>query len=129
MRRSEIMASRTPASFSHRTFHLAFYDVATAAFAPALAILTRGISDSQTSNLSSLTYWAISFLFTIALLAYCGIGAELRQYCAPSDVQKLFAASIGAVVLTLAAVFSIDRLEGVARAVPILHCAYLFFGF
>jgi lipopolysaccharide/colanic/teichoic acid biosynthesis glycosyltransferase len=121
------MASRIPASFSHRTLYLTSYDIATAAFAPALAILTRGVNESNADNLSSLNYWMASFFVTIALLAYCGIGAELRQYCAPNDVQKLLAASIGAVVLTVAVVFPINRLEGVARAVPFLHCAYLFY--
>jgi len=122
------MASRIPASFSHYSFRLASFDVATAALAPVLAILTRGMSESQASDLSSLTYWAISFPLTIAVLAYCGIGAELRQYCAPREVQKLLAASIGACILTVAVIFAMNRLEGVARAVPILHCAYLFFG-
>jgi lipopolysaccharide/colanic/teichoic acid biosynthesis glycosyltransferase len=127
-RQRSIMPSRIPASFSRGALHLTLYDAATAAAAPALAILTRGENDFPVDSLPVLTYWMVAFLLTIAVLTYSGVGAELRHYCAPTDVQKLLTASVGAVVLTVAIIFAINRVEGIARTVPFLHCAYLFAG-
>ncbi len=119
---------KVPSSCLRSVSRLALSDVAVALAAPVLAIALRDKNVFFRGDDAGLIYAAVGFAAGLAMLVYFRVGAQLSEYFAPHDVMQLVKVSLGSVALTAVLIFPVTRLEGIPRAIPLMHLGALFLG-
>ena len=118
-----------PSSRAGFGFRLSPIDVVCAVLAPPLALFLR---DAQVLSISgtptAVLYCALSFVFTlIAFLAF-RVGHGISRYFSVHDAVNIIGAVIAAGLTTTMVLFTLTRLEGVPRSIPVLQGLILAFG-
>ena len=103
------------------------HDIFWAAMAPLLAIYAReGFTLSPAELSGSNIYLVTSFACAVCIFPIFSMRHELWGYIALPDVVRIGGAVLINVIVVTFVVFIINRHEGVARTVPMLHLLFLF---
>jgi lipopolysaccharide/colanic/teichoic acid biosynthesis glycosyltransferase len=113
-----------------RRLDLVFFDVILAGAATLSALFLRDNLDVSQERLATLGPYLLSTLFvTAGVVPALGLNRSVWRFTAIVDCLKVLIAALGIVLGTLAIAFSINRLEGVARALPILQAILIALAF
>lgn len=115
------MRTSRPVSRDKANLRLGFSDAVIAFAAPVLAFALRSPEQLLGHGSVVLLYVGLSAVMTIAVMLHHRIGATMLRYFNGFDAFVILKASAISVIFTTAALFSVNRLDGVARALPIIH--------
>lgn len=96
-----------------------------AALSPYAALYVRGAQILYTNPDMAALYCLISFAFTIGSCLAFRVDRAIPRFFAVNDALNLIKAVVFGELLTAVLVFSITRLDGVPRSVPIVHAIIL----
>jgi lipopolysaccharide/colanic/teichoic acid biosynthesis glycosyltransferase len=102
---------------------LSAFDLICAFAAPLLAILVR--DETLFVREPVLLYWGVGFGVSVLTFVLFRSGAELTRYFSLEDGLRVAKVSIVVAALTAMIIFSLNRLEGVPRSVPLFHGIFL----
>jgi lipopolysaccharide/colanic/teichoic acid biosynthesis glycosyltransferase len=90
--------------------------------APAAALLVRDNFEISTGRLEAIApYTAISAIIAAVLFPSAGINRIIWRYTSLSDALRIAGAVALSIGLALCAAFALNRLEGVARSLPVIQ--------
>jgi lipopolysaccharide/colanic/teichoic acid biosynthesis glycosyltransferase len=120
------MAPRLPSSRGSFRFHLLPFDVLWAAAAPPLALYLRdaNILSAQGAEMAML-YCSLSFLFAIIGFWAFRVSDAIPRHFSVHDAIEILKATIAAALATTVVLFSLTRLEGIPRSIPVLQALLL----
>lgn len=101
-------------------------DLVAAALAPLLAHLIRKQEAFDLTNIMS--YWAASMLCSGTAFLLFGVGRSIWRYFSWRELMPLTTAVVTAVSSASFLAFTLDRMEAVSRAEPLLHGSLLLAG-
>ena len=107
---------------------LLFLDLLLIACATIFAVLLRDNLELRDPDLQAiLPYLVVTLLSGAVVFSITGVSWSVWRSSAQNDYLRLVVASVATVFITLAISFSITRLEGIARAVPVLQLMTMIF--
>jgi lipopolysaccharide/colanic/teichoic acid biosynthesis glycosyltransferase len=111
-----------PSSRASFRFHLSPIDVVWAALAPLLALYLRdALVLSVKGAPTAFLYCSLSFVCTlIAFLAF-RVSAGISRYFSVHDAVNVVSAVIAAGLTTTVVLFTLTRLEGIPRSIPVMQ--------
>ncbi len=90
--------------------------------APFVALLLRENFESSTAAIMAVQpYAGISVVVAALTFGVAGLNRDIWSYASLPEVLRILAATIVAILLSLAATFVFNRLEGVARSLPVIQ--------
>ena len=97
------------------------HDLSIAVMAFNLAFLLRNGIDLSGDNMRALQYATLAFILLAGVSFYtAGLHRRVWSYTSVADLAVIAKASTWAVLLLLVVLFSLDRLSGVPRSIPII---------
>jgi len=110
------------AGVSMRKLALLSADVLLVALATLFAFLLRYNLDlSFTHLISGEIYIAASFIASLIIIPTAGLNRSIWRFSSLPDYVRILGASAGIVFVTVAMAFAYNRLDGVARSLPIIQ--------
>ena len=107
---------------------LLFLDLLLIACATIFAVLLRDNLELRDPDLQAiLPYLVVTLLSGAVVFSIAGVSSSVWRSSAQNDYLRLVVASVATVLISLAISFSITRLEGIARAVPVLQLMTMIF--
>lgn len=104
-------------------------DVIVGAAAPFFALFIRDLSYFDREDLNAfLVYSAIATVATFLCLLHFRVTQILSRFFSIEDVRQILKAAAAAALITAGVVFSLVRLEGIPRSLPLLHFLFLAIG-
>ena len=98
------------------------FDLMIMAMAPPVAFLLRDNTYLRVNDVTNLLlYTGIAVASTWPFLQYFGVNRIASSYFSSADALKILKAVIAGVLLTTVIGFTVTRLEGVPRSLPIIH--------
>ena len=108
---------------------LLFLDVAIIVLATTLAVLLRDNFETRIIQFQGLLpYFTATALTSVIVLSLFGLDRAIWRMSSMLDYLVVSGAAVAIVMLTVGASFLINRLEGVARAMPILQALLMICG-
>ena len=105
-----------------RRLTLISIDLLLVAFATVLAVVLRGNFDTVQEALIILTpYMFISVGCAAIVFLVCGLDRTPWRYSSVADHLQIIVLTVLVVLLTLGVTFAVNRLEGVARTLPVMQ--------
>ena len=123
------MRLRPPSSRGSFRVRLSLFDGAWAVVSPLLAFYFRdGLIFSSEAFSSTLIYCAASIIFSLITFSAFRTHDGMTRYFSVHDAVDVTKAVAMATFLTYVAVFTLTRLDGVPRSIPIIHALILLTG-
>lgn len=126
---------RTAPPTSHNKFNIriAFFDLFWIIIAPFIALWMRGesyldVGDLPFSPSPTFQYALITILSTIMAFILLKVSEGISHHFSARDAFSLLLASCLSVMASITSVFTISRLDGVPRSVPLIYGLVLAFG-
>ena len=120
------MPLKLPSSRGSFRFHLLPFDVFWAAVAPLLALYIRGayILSAQGAEMVEL-YCSLSFFFALIGFLAFRVSDGIPGHFSVHDAFNILKATVAAALATTVVLFSLTRLEGIPRSIPVLQALLL----
>jgi lipopolysaccharide/colanic/teichoic acid biosynthesis glycosyltransferase len=120
------MRNRTPTSRSGFAVHLSIFDAMLAILAPFVALFLRNAQILSPFDAISVSIYVIISFFC-ALIAFIAfrVRGGVPAYLSVHDVVDLTKAVCVAELMICIAMFTITRLQGIPRSVPVIHAMIL----
>lgn len=116
----------SPSSFGCLRLRLSVFDLVWAAVAPLLALdLREAYVLSSEHAATAALYCGASFTFSVLAFLAFRINDGLSRFFSVHDAINILKAAITAQLLTAIVLFSLTRLEGIPRTVPLVHLLIL----
>ncbi len=121
------MRCHLPSSLDRFRVRLSAFDAIWAAATPLFAL---GLRDAQVlaHPRKTIIYWAISLAFALIAFMVCRISDSIHRYFSVDDAINVMKAAVGANVMSGLVLFSLTRLDGIPRSVPLIQTLILAFG-
>ena len=120
------MRTKLPSSRGSFRFRVSIFDWVWATATPVLAVALR---DFQFPHLQSLPnfgmYWSVSVVSSVIAFSAFGLGNGISRYFSVSDALDVVKAVLCAGVMTVIVLFSMTRLDGIPRSIPLIHMMLL----
>jgi lipopolysaccharide/colanic/teichoic acid biosynthesis glycosyltransferase len=109
-----------------RRLALISIDLLLVASATLIAVALRGFFDSVSASLLNLTpYTFISVACASVVFPFAGLDRTLWRYTTVADCLQVIISTVLAVLLALVLTFALNRLEPVARSLPVLQAGLI----
>jgi lipopolysaccharide/colanic/teichoic acid biosynthesis glycosyltransferase len=117
---------RFPASRGSFRIRFSFFDVLWAAAAPALALYLRDVSVASSSRLEAAElYCIVSFASSLVAFLIFRIREGIVHHFSVHDALEVAKAVVFSGLLTMLAMFTAVRMDGIPRSTPIIHALIL----
>src|SRR4051794_18504136 len=112
----------TPTSRNGRKVYLSLWDLAWALVTPILALYLRDIDILLRPEWSAIAYyWVLSSGFALLAFFVLRIHDGITRYFSVHQALDIAEAVLFAELMTCAAMFTLTRLDGIPRSMPLLH--------
>ena len=116
------------ASNSMRRFAVPLLDLLCVALATIAALLIRDNFETSTERLEGIVpYLLVTLIVAAPINALLGVGRHLWRFTTIADCLRIFAATVAITCAAVVICFWINRLDGVARSLPILQALLILF--
>src|SRR4029077_18963260 len=122
------MRVHSPTSRSGRRIYLSIWDLSWALTAPVLALYLRDPNVISNSDSSALTYWVLSSAFAVLALFAFRLQDGMTRYFSVHEALDIVEAVLFAELMSFAVLFTLTRLDGIPRSMPLVHGLLLAFG-
>lgn len=122
-----------PSSLPRPIFGIAFFDIFWLVMSPFLALWLRGDNLLDLSNISIISsptyeYVLLTVVCGLPSFLFFRINNGLVHLCTSKDIYSVFSAVSVSVLVSSYVVFSLSRLDGIPRSIPLLYGLILFLG-
>ena len=115
------MRTSRPVSRDKANLRLRATEVSIALLAPLVAFAMRSPERLHAPDAAFLLYAGLGAAITLAVMLHHRLGSMVLRYFNAFDAFVILRASAISVIVTTAVLFSINRLDGVPRALPFIH--------
>ena len=116
------MGVPSPTSRSRRRVSLSLWDLFWALVSPALALYLRDTDIALRADWSGITYyWLLSSGFALVAFFALRIQDGMTRHFSVHQALDIAEAVLFAELMTCAAMFTITRLDGIPRSMPLIH--------
>ena len=123
------MRVHSPTSRSGSRTYLSMWDLFWALVCPLLALYLRDIDIQSNTDWSVLVYyWALSAGFSIVAFFAFRLQDGMTRYFSVHEALDIVEAVLFAELMSFAVLFTLTRLEGIPRSIPLVHGLLLAFG-
>ena len=120
------MPMRLPSSRASFKFRICPIDATVAAAAPVAALYLRNVGVLSDGNwVIAGSYCLVSFAFSLLAFQTFGISDTIPRYIAAGDLLRVTKAVFVSQLMTIIALFSVTRLDGIPRSVPAIQALLL----